>query len=168
VLQKCVTCGTELHPERAAKYNYCMSSDCQEKNARGLTMVAVGVNKAAEQYLILDEQTKADLASGKYRDQRRGSFGTSLASPGNHRDTPASASQSQPQSSQPEPRRRRQPENRPGRRTAQRRPWSLRQQKLALLYNEQGLRPDEIARKLGLSTYLVTQIILTGRNRGKL
>jgi DNA-binding transcriptional regulator LsrR (DeoR family) len=44
----------------------------------------------------------------------------------------------------------------------------LRQQRLALLYNEQGLRPDEIARKLGLSTYLVTQIILTGRNRGKL
>jgi DNA-binding transcriptional regulator LsrR (DeoR family) len=37
-----------------------------------------------------------------------------------------------------------------------------------LLYNEQGLRPDEIARKLGLSPYLVSQIILTARNRGKL
>jgi DNA-binding transcriptional regulator LsrR (DeoR family) len=37
-----------------------------------------------------------------------------------------------------------------------------------LLYNEQGRRPDEIAQKLGLSTYLVTQIILTSRNRGKL
>jgi DNA-binding transcriptional regulator LsrR (DeoR family) len=32
-----------------------------------------------------------------------------------------------------------------------------------LIYNEQGLRPDEIAAKLGLSTYLVTQIILTSR-----
>jgi len=141
-----------------------MSAECQEKNARGLTMVAVGVNKAAEQYLLLDEQTKADLASGKYHDQRRGSFGTSLPSPGDHRDSrPASAPQPQPQ-----PRRRRQTENRPARRPAQRRPWSLRQQRLALLYNEQGLRPDEIAQKLGLSTYLVTQIILTGRNRGKL
>lgn len=168
MLQKCVTCGAELHPDRAAKYNYCMSAQCQEKNARGLTMVAVGVNKAAEQYLILDEQTIADLASGKYHDQRRGSFGTSLPSSGNHGDARlASASPPQPQS-QSQPRRRRQSDDRPARRPAQRRPWSLRQQRLALLYNEQGLRPDEIAQKLGLSTYLVTQIILTGRNRGKL
>src|SRR5467141_3745395 len=108
-----------------------MSAECQEKNAKGLTMVAVGVNKAAEQYLILDEQTIADLATGKYHDQRRGSFGTSLPSSGNHRDArPAEVSQPHPQS------RRRQ--------------------------------PDEIAQKLGLSTYLVTQIILTRRNRGKL
>jgi len=142
-----------------------MSAECQEKNAKGLTMVAVGVNKAAEQYLILDEQTMADLATGKYHDQRRGSFGTSLPASGNHNDArPAEISQPQPQ-----PRRRRQqPGDRPARRPAPRRPWSLRQQKLALLYNEQGLRPDEIAQKLGLSTYLVTQIILTGRNRGKL
>ena len=39
---------------------------------------------------------------------------------------------------------------------------------LALLYNEQGLRPQEIAGKLGLSTYIVTQIILNSRSRGKL
>jgi hypothetical protein len=49
-----------------------------------------------------------------------------------------------------------------------RRPWSTSQEKLALLYNEQGRRPDEIAQKLGLSTYLVTQIILTSTNRAKL
>jgi len=36
------------------------------------------------------------------------------------------------------------------------------------LYNEQGRRPEEIAAKLGLSTYTVTQIILTSRNQGKL
>jgi DNA-binding transcriptional regulator LsrR (DeoR family) len=48
------------------------------------------------------------------------------------------------------------------------RPWTKSQEKLALLYNEQGRRPDEIAQKLGLSTYLVTQIILSSRNRGKL
>jgi len=143
-----------------------MSAECQEKNAKGLTMVAVGVNKAAEQYLILDEQTMADLATGKYHDQRQGSFGTSLPASGNPRDArPAEVSPTQPQ---PRPRRRRQPDDRSARRPAPRRPWSLRQQKLALLYNEQGLRPDEIAQKLGLSTYLVTQIILTGRNRGKL
>jgi DNA-binding transcriptional regulator LsrR (DeoR family) len=49
-----------------------------------------------------------------------------------------------------------------------RQPWSRSQQKLALLDNEQGLRPDEIARKLGLSTYNMTQIILNARSRGKL
>jgi DNA-binding transcriptional regulator LsrR (DeoR family) len=48
------------------------------------------------------------------------------------------------------------------------RPWSKSQERLALLYNQQGMRPDEIADKLRLSTYLVTQIILTSRNRGKL
>jgi DNA-binding transcriptional regulator LsrR (DeoR family) len=49
-----------------------------------------------------------------------------------------------------------------------RNPWSKSQERLAILYNEQGIRPDEIARKLGLSTYTVTQIILASRNRGKL
>src|SRR5262245_42246983 len=46
-----------------------------------------------------------------------------------------------------------------------RRPWSRSQERLALLYNEQGLRPEEIARRLRLSTYTVTQIILSAKNR---
>src|ERR1700746_2667803 len=59
-----------------------MAPECQEKNLKALTMVAVGVNKSAEQYLLLDEETKDELARGKYHDQRRGSFGTStLSSP---------------------------------------------------------------------------------------
>jgi TPR repeat protein len=44
-MPQCVRCGRELHPERALKYNYCLARECQEKNARGLTMVAV---RAAE------------------------------------------------------------------------------------------------------------------------
>jgi hypothetical protein len=80
-MSKCITCGTELHPERAAKYNYCMAPECQAKNAKGLTIAVVGMNKAAEEFVILDEATKADLASGRYHDQRRGSFGTSAAEP---------------------------------------------------------------------------------------
>jgi DNA-binding transcriptional regulator LsrR (DeoR family) len=36
-----------------------------------------------------------------------------------------------------------------------------------VLYNQQGLRPDEIARKLGLTRYEVTQIILAARSHGK-
>jgi hypothetical protein len=176
-MYKCITCGAELHPERARKYNYCMSPACQEKNAKGLTMVAVGVNKSAEQYLILDERTQEDLASGRYHDQRRGSFGTSLpepaaqvpASPGSPAAVPAGpAAGPGSAAGQADPRPRAAV---PGPRRPQRiahPPWSRSQQKLALLYNEQGLRPDEIAQKLGLSRYLVSQIILTSRNRGKL
>jgi len=171
-MNKCVTCGRELHPERAKKYNYCMSRECQEKNAKGLAMVAIGVNKAAEQYMILDEQTAEELASGKYHDQRRGSFGTSTASAA-PAQAPAPAAASEPRSEAPEPRPagRAKPRPRPAAPAAPkvaRQPWSQRQQKLALLYNEQGLRPDEIAEKLGLSRYIVTQIILNARTRGKL
>ena len=163
-MEKCITCGRELHPERAKKYNYCMSRECQEKNAKGLTMVAVGVNKAAEQYMILDEQTKEELASGKYHDQRRGSFGTSVPSA-----APAGAPSPAPAAA---PARlsgdRVKPRQRPAAPKVVRQPWSRSQQKLALLYNEQGLRPEEIAEKLGLSVYNVTQIILNARSRGKL
>ena len=159
-MDKCVTCGRELHPERAKKYNYCMSPECQEKNAKGLTMVAVGVNKAAEQYMILDENTRDELASGKYHDQRRGSFGTTVTS-----SAPAPAPAAAPE---PRPAAPRQRSAAPAAPKVARKPWSQRQQRLALLYNEQGLRPDEIAEKIGLSRYLVTQIILNARTRGKL
>lgn len=149
-MYNCITCGSELHPERAAKYDYCMSPECQEKNAKGLTMVAVGVNKAAEQYMILDEQTSDDLASGKYRDQRRGFFGRPGASPALPKRPAGTA---RPPAQPPRP---------------QRQPWTKSQERLALLYNEQGLKPDEIARKLRLTPYLVTQIILNTRAKGKL
>jgi len=162
-MDKCVTCGAELHPERAAKYNYCMSLECQQKNAKGLTMVAVGVNKAAEQYMILDEQTREELASGKYHDQRRGSFGTTVRSSA---PAPAPAKAPEPLPAERTPRQR--PATAAAAPKVTRHPWSQRQQRLALLYNEQGLRPDEIAEKIGLSRYLVTQIILNSRTRGKL
>ena len=171
-MAQCVTCGSELHPERAKKYDYCMAPECQEKNLKSLTMVAVGVNKSAEQYLLLDEETKDELARGKYRDQRRGSFGTSTpSSPADavapHAPVPARAAS--PDRPAPDrPAHRAQPP-RPGPTPRDvPRPWTKSQEKLALLYNEQGRRPDEIAQKLGLSTYLVSQIILSSRNRGKL
>jgi hypothetical protein len=70
---RCVTCGTELHPERAEKYDYCTSSDCQAKNARSLTIASVGVNKAADQFVILNERTEEEMATGRYLDARRAS-----------------------------------------------------------------------------------------------
>ena len=184
----CVTCGSELHPERAEKYDYCMAPDCQKKNLKPLTMVAVGVNKSAEQYLLLDDETRDDLARGKYHDPRRASYGTSLPTgkstlPPNSAPAPGPAPTPGPASapapgpapapakparpSVPAPRRPSPARPVPSR-PAPRRPWSRSQEKLALLYNEQGLRPDEIAQKLGLTPYLVTQIILTTKNRAKL
>jgi DNA-binding NarL/FixJ family response regulator len=149
-MAQCITCGARLHPERARKYNYCMARACQEKNAKGLTMVAVGMNKAADELLILDESTRADLASGKYHDQRRGSFGAPA--------TPPAAGAAVPPG---------RPVRRPRPRPAPARQWTQRQERLALLYNEQGLRPAEIAEKLGVSTYTATQIILAARNHPK-
>jgi hypothetical protein len=168
LVAQCITCGSELHPERAEKYDYCMAPECQEKNLKGLTMVAVGVNKSAEQYMALDDQTRDELAAGKFHDQRRGSFGTSV--PSATPATPATPTPTGPATRTapvPPARRSRPAPRRPAPREAPR-PWTKSQEKLALLYNEQGKRPEEIAEKLGLSPYLVTQIILTSRNRGKL
>jgi hypothetical protein len=161
-MAQCITCGTELHPERAQKYNYCMAPECQEKNAKGLTMVAVGMNKAADELMILDDRTREDLASGKLRDQRRGSFGTSAPAPPAPRPAPGAMRAGKPAgSTRPARKSPSAPRPKPV-------PWTAKQERLALLYNEQGLRPAEIADKLGVSSYLVTQIILAAKNRGKL
>lgn len=163
-ITKCITCGAELHPDRAKKYNYCMAPDCQAKNLKGLTMVAVGVNKAAEQYMLLDEDTKTELAEGKYHDQRRGSFGVPISAPAASPGEPARPAQAVPDQ-QPASRRPAAPATAPRPQTVSqpRQPGTPSQRRLAVLYNQQGLRPDEIARKLGLSRYEVTQIILAAR-----
>jgi hypothetical protein len=176
-MAQCITCGSELHPDRAEKYNYCMAPECQEKNLKGLTMVAVGVNKSAEQYMLLDDQTKDELARGKFADQRRGLFGTSVpssapspAAPAAAAAAPATAAAAAPATAAAttKPARLRPARRRPAPSRPAPKPWTKSQERLALLYNEQGRRPDEIASKLGLSTYTVTQIILTSKNRGKL
>jgi hypothetical protein len=197
----CVTCGDDLHPERAKKYNYCMKPECQAKNLKGLTMVAVGVNKSAEQYMLLDDDTKADLARGKYHDQRRGTFGQPESAPGQPEtarpatpgpakasDATASASPAttgrastgRPSAGRPSAGRASADRASAGRASAAagraarpqpapahrppRLPGTASQRRLAVLYNQQGLRPDEIARKLGLSRYDVTQIILAAKS----
>lgn len=168
--KKCITCGDDLHPERAIKYDYCMKPECQAKNLKGLDMVAVGVNKSAEQYMLLDEDTRADLARGKYHDQRRGTFGQPESAPGQpggaRPAAPAQANAAQANAAQasatpPRPARARPipaAPREPGL------PGTASQRRLAVLYNQQGLRPDEIARKLGLSRYDVTQIILAAKS----
>ena len=77
-----------------------MKPECQAKNLKGLTMVAVGVNKSAEQYLLLDEDTKAELA--------RASITTSGAAPSASPAGPGrqAASPAAPTPGQPRPARR--------------------------------------------------------------
>lgn len=128
-------------------------------NAKGLTMVAIGMNKAAEEFLILDERTREELANGKYRDQRRGSFGPPVPAAG---PRPEAGNGGPAAAVRPSPRLRQ--EHAPA---APHPPWTRKQEKLALLYNQQGLRPAEIAVKLGVTSRLVTQIILAAKNKGK-
>jgi hypothetical protein len=154
-MAKCVTCGRRLHPERAKKYNYCTDRKCQEKNSRGLTILALGVNKAADHYQILDERTEEKVATGRYAEEMASGRQPERRSTvlekreGRRRARPAPASRKTTRS-----------EN-------SRRPWNDSQQELALIYNSRGIRPDEIAERLGLSTYTVTQMILEGKKRAK-
>lgn len=157
-MARCVTCGVGLHPERAKKYDYCLAPDCQQKNAKPLTIAAVGMNKAADEIVVLDERTRAELAEGRYRDQRRVVSGPDAEATG--RPVPAPQAKRPVRSGRPR-------SQGPQVRGAERRPWTRSQEKLALLYNEQGQRPGEIARKLGVSAHLVTQIILAAKNRAK-
>ena len=168
-MAQCITCGAELHPDRAKKYDYCLAPECQEKNFKGLTMVAVGMNKAADELMILDEETEANLASGKFRDQRRGSFGPAAPTAGGEaaRTSSARASSARASGGAQASGARTPARRAPVRRAPARPPWTRSQEKLALLYNSQGLRPADIAQKLGVSSHLVTQIILAAKNRGK-
>jgi len=155
-IETCISCGTELHPERAEKYRYCTAPACQELNAEGLSIMAVGVNKSADQFLVLDKRTRQDLAQGRHHDPRRGSYGPqptpeqARSNPGSPAAEPPVRHPDTPRTARPQPRRNL---------------WSPSQARLALLYNQLGLRPDEIAQKLHLSRYTVTQIILDARKR---
>ena len=151
-MAQCVTCGSELHPERAEKYDYCTKRACRERNARPLTIAAVGVNKAADQYLVLNERAREDLASGKYQDQRKSSSVTG-GPPG--RGIRAPSARTRP--ARPTPARQQ-----------RRSSWSKAQEDLAVIYSARGMRPDEIAGRLGVSRSTVTQMILSRKDRARL
>jgi hypothetical protein len=133
-----------LHPERAEKYDYCMAPECQKKNLKGLAMVAVGVNKSAEQYLLLDGETRDDLARGKYHDQRRAAFGTSVPPAETASPVPVASSAGAPA----KPAHPRVPAPR---RPAPRRPWSRSQEKLARRRADPD-HPRQPGRRPGLAT----------------
>jgi hypothetical protein len=124
-----------------------------------LPILALGVNKAADHYRVLDERTREKMATGEYveemasgrQDRRR----APAADGGGRRQGPRGPAA---------PARPGRDPRAPGKAG---RPWTRAQQDLALIYNARGLKPDEIADKLGLRTYTVTQMILEGRSRAK-
>lgn len=162
-MANCVTCGKQLHPERAEKYNYCTDRECQKRNAKGLTILAMGVNKAQDQYEVLNERTRDRISSGRYVEEVTTGTGTGTDTQQDrskpHADQPRRTSKPRPKRSRPAPAAAA-PQPRPAR-------WTKAQQDLAVIYNARGMRPDEIAKTLGLDTHTVTEMILAGRNRSK-
>ena len=150
-MANCVTCGNELHPERAEKYDYCTDPVCRQRNARGLAIVAVGVNKAADQFVVLDERIKQEMASGRYKKQPVVRGSVSSATP-----------------TRPVRMRGSAPDLVPGSSVGASRPrWSPAQENLALVYRSMGMKPGQIARKLGVSEHLVTKILLAATAAGR-
>jgi hypothetical protein len=150
-MANCTICGDKLHPERAEKYDYCTKRSCRERAAKALRIASVGVNKAADQFVVLDEHTEREMAKGRFKKEPEasGSARTRSRTPTTH--TPQPAPELVPRSSARPSRPR----------------WSRAQERLALTYRAMGMNPEQIAKKLGVSPYLVTQILLTASSRGK-
>ena len=146
-MANCVTCGKKLQPERAEKYDYCTDPECRERNARSLDIVAIGVNKAADQFVVLDERTKREMERGRFKKLPEAGGSLLLPPPA---DTP--------------PDRKHDPVRR---RRRERPQWSEAQENLALIYRRMGMRPSEIAMKLGVTEHLVTKILLAATARGR-
>jgi hypothetical protein len=148
----CITCGDELHPERAERYGYCTKPACRQANAEELPIVAIGVNKASDQFAILDEHTREEAASGRFKKQPDAAGSRTRRA----RTAPAAGSgevhEVVPHSTVRRPSRPR---------------WSPAQGRLALTYRAMGMNPDQIANKLGVSSYIVSQILAEASARGR-
>lgn len=147
----CVICGDELHPERAERYDHCTKRECRERRAAPRTIASIGVNKASDQFVVLDERTRTEMASGRYKKQPEPKESSPRRSTARGGRKPGPAPVVVPRSS--------------GRRSLPR--WSDAQENLALTYKAMGMKPEEIANKLGVSPYLVTQILLAAAGRGR-
>jgi hypothetical protein len=149
---RCITCGTSLHPERAEKYDYCTKPDCRAKKARSLTIAAVSVNKAADQFVILDERTEEEMARGRYQDARRASS-IAPASPRQRRKSihPAASPTARLPRSEPPPES-----------------WTESEQHLALALHMTGKKTlEEISERLKLRPDTVAAMIVAAKRRWK-
>jgi hypothetical protein len=147
----CTICGDELHRERAEKYDYCTKRSCRERAAKAFTIASVGVNKAADQFVVLDERTEREMAKGRFKKEPEASGAPRSRPRAPTTHTSASVPELVPTSSARPARAR----------------WSRAQERLTLTYRAMGMTPEQIAGKLGVSPYLVTQILLAASGRRK-
>ena len=146
-MANCVTCGDELHPERAEKYDYCTKPECRARNARPRTIASIGVNKAADQFVVLDDKTSEEMASGRYRDSGR----TSAGRLGHRR--PRSVD-----------RRVNSVRGRSEAGATAERTWTQDEQDLALAYDITGKLPiEEIAKRLGRDQATVARMLVAAK-----
>ncbi|HEX5936569.1 MAG TPA: hypothetical protein VFZ75_02590 [Actinomycetota bacterium] len=144
----CVTCGAGLHPERAEKYDYCTKPACRARNARPRTIATVGVNKAADQFVVLDDRTAGEMESGRYRDAGRTSAGRL-----GHRRSKAASGRSDPV--------RRPSTSDHG---VDGETWTKDEQNLALAFEITGRLPlEEIARRLGRDQRIVAEMLVAAK-----
>lgn len=150
-MARCITCGTPLHPERAEKYDYCTKPDCRAKNARSLTIAAVGVPKAADQYIVLDERTQEEMAGGRYLDGRRASsLSPTPTRPRRSGTHPPALVERRPRLEQPAE------------------SWTQPQQHLALALHMTGEKTlEEISERLDLRPDTVAEMIVAAKRRWK-
>ena len=147
----CTICGDELHPERAEKYDFCTKPACRARGARAIRIASVGVNKAADQFVVLDERTEREMAKGRFKKEPE-----AAGMPRRRPRTPTAHGSASV------------PEVVPTSSVRPSRPhWSPAQERLALTYRAMGMTPEQIANKLGVSPYLVTQILLKASAQGR-
>jgi hypothetical protein len=142
----CVTCGDELHPERAEKYDYCTKPECRARNARPRTIASIAVNKAADQFIVLDDKTTEEMATGRYRDAGRTSSGRlghsrsrAVARKANRRPAPSDEASTE-------------------------QTWTQDEQDLALAYDITGKLPiEEIAKRLGRDQATIARMLVAAK-----
>ena len=138
----CSNCGGSFPDERATLgYDYCMRRECLDAKRRSLRILAVGLNKAAEDYRVMDEDAEREIREGRLKDQRRQTYGKL-----ERRTTGGKISS-----------RRRPPAR------ERKLPGTPSQQRSVRAQAAQGLKPEAIAERTGLSRYQVTQILLDRR-----
>ena len=146
-MASCVTCGIELHPERAEKYDYCTRPACRARNAHPRTIASIGVNKAGDQFVVLDERTTTEMERGRYRDAGRSPAGRL----GHRRAGAASRPSPGPRIPVSED-------------AAHAEDWTRDEQNLALAYDITGRLPiEEIAERLGRDQATVAKMLVAAK-----